>query len=253
MKDEPFNTGDSTPEEERAARDALIEALSTALGDQLQAVYAFGSELGRGKGAGHPRVLVLLDRIDRATLDRISEHVTGAQKKGVRVRVDCTDNLLSGADAFPSFALELRDSRKLLHGGDVLEGLEVDNKHLRLHVEQGLRGLHRDLIKAYVERGVRGDDVVELRRSTRRLLFLLEGALISAGEPPPDKGSVESIVNAACDALLPNEDRTPWNTLTRYAKGEGKLRGDDAKHLYGALLSALPTIVGVVDRLPEHG
>lgn len=252
MKDEPFRTDDSTPEEERAARDALIETLATALGERLQAVYEFGSELGRGKGAGHPRVLVLLDRIDRSILDRIADHVTGAQKKGVRVRIDCTDNLLCGADAFPSFALELRDSRKLLHGEDVLEGLDVDVKHLRLHVEQGLRGLHRDLIKSYVERGTRGDDVVELRRSTRRLLFLLEGALIAANKPAPDKGSVESIVNAACDALLPGEDRGPWNTLTRYAKGEGKLRGDDAKELYAALLSALPTIVGVVDRLPEQ-
>jgi len=253
MKDEPFDTSSGSLEDERAARDALIKALATALGARLQAVYQFGSELGRGKGAGHPRVLVLVDRVDRATLDGISDHVTGAQKKGVRVRVDCADNLIHGADAFPSFALELRDSRELLHGTDVLEDLEVDPRYLRLRVEQGLRGLHRDLIKSYVERGVRGDDVVELRRSTRRLLFLLEGALLAKGEPAPDKSSVESIVDAACEALLPDEDRTPWKTLKRFAKGEGKLRGEDAKELYSALFAALPTIVTVVDQLPERG
>jgi hypothetical protein len=240
-------------EEERAARDILIEELARSLGDRLQAVYRFGSELGRGKGAGHPRVLVLIDRIDRPTLDRVAEHVTTAQKAGVRVRVDCCDNLLCGADAFPSFSLELRDSRELLHGEDVLVDLKVDPKHLRLHVEQGLRGLHRDLIKAYVERGNRGDDVLALRRSTRRLLFLLEGALIAAGHETPDTSSVDAIIDAACEALLSECDTKAWDALKRFARGEGKLRGEEAKAFYGAMLAALPAVVDAVDKLPQHG
>jgi hypothetical protein len=234
---------------EARASEELLKSLGETLGARLKAVYRFGSDVARGKGAGHERLLILVERVDRGLLDEVSDAVWHAQKAGVRVRIDSADNLIRGADAFPAFALELRENRALVSGEDVLATLDVNPKHLRLHVEQGLRSMQRDLVKLYLERGARPDEAAELRRSLRKLLFLLEGALSSAGRTTPRPLAFDSVVDACCSDLIPGGAREPWHVLKRFAAGDVPLRGDAASELYGALFDALGQIIGVVDRL----
>jgi len=230
------------------AFDTLIESLKSILAAKLRAIYRFGSDLARGKGVGRDRLLVLVERVDRELLDGVSEAVWAAQKEGIHVRIDSVDNLIRGSDAFPAFALELRNHRSLVLGEDVLSGLDVNPAHLRLHVEHGLRSMHRDLIKLYLERG-RPDEVAELRRNLRKLLFLLEGALMAAGRPIPEPHSLGAIINACCIHLLADEDRGPWDQVKRFATHDVPLRGESGRELYSALLDALGQIIPVVDRM----
>ena len=234
---------------EAAARDALVKALSGTLGPRLKAVYRFGSDVARGKGAGHERLLVLVDALDRDVLDRASDAVWTAQKAGVRVRVDSADNLIRGSDAFPAFALELRDHRALVHGEDVLRDLDVNPTHLRLHVEQGLRSMQRDLVRLYLERGARPDEAAELRRNLRKLLYLLEGAILAAGKPAPRPLSLDGVVDACASHLLAGCDRGPWDVVKRFAGPDVALRGEPARELYTALFDALGQIISAVDRM----
>jgi hypothetical protein len=193
--------------------------------------------------------LVLVERVDRALLDRVSEAVWAAQKEGVFVRIDSADNLIRGADAFPAFALELRNHRELVSGDDVLRDLDVNAAHLRLHVEHGLRSMHRDLVKLYLERGARPDEVQELRRNLRKLIFLLEGALMTAGRPIPEPHTAGAVIKASVIQLLPDADRTPWDKIQHIATHDVPLRGESGRELYAALLDALGQIIPVVDRM----
>ena len=232
-----------------SARDTLIESLKTILKARLRAIYRFGSDLARGKGVGRDRLLVLVESVDRGLLDEVSEAVWDAQKEGVHVRIDSADNLIRGADAFPAFALELRNHRELISGDDVLRDLDVNRAHLRLHVEHGLRSMHRDLIKLYLERGSRSDEVAELRRNLRKLVFLLEGALMAAGRPIPEPHSLGSVLKACCIQLLEDADRGPWQKIEHFATNDVPLRGESGRELYAALLDALGQIIPVVDRM----
>jgi hypothetical protein len=235
-----------TKQSEAAAR--LIETLSSALGPALKAVYRFGSDIARGKGTSQERLLVLVEDIDRDLLDRASDPIWAAQKEGVRVRVDSVKNLVRGADAFPAFALELRDHRALVHGTDVLADLTVSPTHLRLHVEQGLRSMQRDLVRLYLERGARPDELRELRRNLRKLAYLLEGALLAAQKPAPRPLSLEGAISACCSTLLAGKSTAPWQTLSQLAVAEDGLAQHRAA-LYAALFDALAQIIDVVDQL----
>lgn len=238
-----------TTRAETEAAEKLTKTLGELLGARLKAVYRFGSDVARGKGAGRERLLVLVERLDRELLDQVSDAVWSAQKNGVRVRLDSADNLLRGADAFPAFALELRDNRSLVTGQDLLKDLDVSPKHLRLHVEQGLRTMQRDLVRLYLERGARPDEGAELRRNLRKLLFLLEGALIVTGRAPPRPLTLDGVIDACCTGLLASETRAPWDTVKRFAVNDAPLRGQAGQELYTGLFDALTQIIGVVDRM----
>lgn len=234
-------------ETEAKAADKLLKALGETLGARVKAVYRFGSDVARGKGAGAERLLVLVDSLDRDLLDQVSDAVWTAQRNGIRVRIDSADNLIRGSDAFPAFALELRDHRELVSGRDVLADLVVNPTHLRLHVEQGLRSMQRDLVRLYLERGARQDEISELRRNLRKLLYLLEGALMVAGKAPPRPLTLDGVVDACCGNLLPGAERAPWDTVKRLAANDVPLRGEASRELYAALFAALAQVIAVVD------
>jgi len=220
----------------------------SAAGSHFSAAYRFGSEIGRGKGKGHPRVLIVLDALDRALLDQVRPVVGEGRREGIRVRLDTADNLVRGADAFPAFSLELIRHRTLLAGDDVLAELTVQTADLRLHVEHGLRGIFRDLVAAYVADKIHGDSLLDIRRTTRRLLFLLEGALLARGAEVTDDPTPEEIIAKTREKLRDDPD-APWATFERFLNGDLKLDTSGMRELYGALLAILERVIDYVDRL----
>ena len=229
----------------------FLTELDKLLGSELVAVYRFGSDTGRGRGAGQTRLLVLVKSIYSALLDKITDPISEARQSGLRVRLDTADNLLRGADAFPAFSLELLDHRQLLKGEDALAPLKVETKHLRLHIEHGLRGIYRDLVQAYLDAKFRGEGVKELRQSTRKLFFLLEGALIAAGIDVPKPAELSPILESVTTKLLDQPDEGAWKTLRLFAQDALPLADGGTKRLYGALFRALEQTIDVVDRLPD--
>ncbi len=231
--------------------EAAVEELAAAAGARLQAIYSFGSDFGRGPRVGRGRLLLLLDQVDVACLESLVQHVTRCQASAIKVRVDTVDNLIHGADAFPAFTLELRDNRQLLKGADVLSALKLDTTHLRLHVEHGLRSMLRELVDFYLDRDVKGFQAPALRKSLRKLVYLLEGALICSHVQVPDNLQPEAIIELAQDQLLPNANTAVWRTIREFAADELPLKGDGATQVYASFFSALDSVIAVVDALED--
>jgi len=234
-----------------------VQELSSALGPKLKAIYRFGTDFALGPRAGRGRLLVLVDRLDVTTLELLVELVTRCQASAIKVRVDTEENLLGGADAFPAFTLELRDHRELLWGDDLLAKLTLHEQHLRLHVEHGLRSMLRELSDYYLDRDIKGYQLPALRRLLRKLVYLLEGALICQGAlpggpaPAAQQLTPEAILQRTQEDLLPSANPLVWQTLQRFARDDLPLQGDGAARLYACLFEALHGVIAVIDQLSD--
>lgn len=241
--------GDVTGKAETLA--GFVEQVRSVADSRFAAAYRFGSELARGKGKGQARVLLVVDRIDRVLLDKIAPIISAAQREGIRVRLDTADNLLRGADAFPAFSLELMRHRELLAGDDVLSALKVEIEDLRLRVEHGLRGIFRELVANYIDGKIEPGSVLELRRAARRMVFLMEGALLAAGKELGTNPTSDEIIKEI-RAVLPPDSDAPWKVLRTFLAGDLSMGTAGMRDLYGALLAILHVVIDHVDRMPNR-
>lgn len=219
--------------------------LRSLLEERLRAVYRFGSTFASKPGL--TRLLVLVDRLDRDLLDRLTPLVGRCQEASVRLRLDTVEEVLAGADTFPVFCLEFRATRELLSGEDVLEGLSVDTTTLRLRVEQGLRVVRRDLVQAYLDQTDAGLGLA-LRRATHRLLYLFEGAL-HLSEPEFVQRSPLEVFQALAAAHLDEAGAAILTRLHAFGAFEATLDDDALLELYADLLQTLRRVVDAVDAL----
>ena len=217
---------------------------------RLVAVYRFGTNFGQTAHGPHTRLLVLVDRIERELLDQLGPLALGARQDGIALRLETREGLFRGADAFPVFSLELKQTGELLWGEDALTGLEVESDHLRLRVEQSLRVIHRDLTRAYLDQcAAPAPLATALRRATRRLVYLFQAAFrLLAGEATPAR-EPQAVVEAFCGALFGEPQRQPWSTLVAFGAGQSQPAGAELVALYGDVLVALAEVIEGVDRL----
>ncbi len=230
---------------EPLAPDALTAELKSVLEDRLRAVYRFGSTFATKPGL--TRLLVLVDRLDRDLLDRLTPVVGRSQGSQVRLRLDTAEEVLQGADTFPVFCLEFRATRELLSGEDVLAELKVDTATLRLRVEQGLRVVRRDLVQAYLDQTDAGLGLA-LRRATHRLLYLFEGAL-HLGEAEFVQRTPLEVFEALAAKHLDEAGAQILRRLHALGTFEATLDDDALLELYADLLETLRRVVDAVDAL----
>jgi hypothetical protein len=226
----------------------FVARAEAVLGGRLDAIYAFGSEFGRGEKAPDANLLVLVQAMDRPLLDAACALAVEARERRIGMRIETTNDIVRGADVFPIFVLELLDTKALLSGRDVLADLAVDRSQLRLRAEQSLRVLRRDLLQSYLD--AVGDQrlAVELRRSVRKAVYLLRAIALVVGIELPQPPNVETTVETVLARLLPGE-RDVWHRLRRFAGFEEALQHDALVGLYCAALASLSALTDAVDRL----
>lgn len=172
------------PASVRAALDALVDSLKTALGDGLVAVLVFGSA-ARGRyrsGDSDVDVCVVLRSTDAAALRAIANPLVLARNTArIEAVILRDDEIGRAADAFPVFYDDIRRAHVTLHGDDPFASLEIAKEHKRLRVEQELREAQIRLRRAavdglFAERPLRGAVTRKLRqvRSPLRALFELQ-------------------------------------------------------------------------------
>jgi hypothetical protein len=229
---------------EALAPEAVPAELEALLEGRLRAVYRFGSTFATKPGL--TRLLVLVDALDRDLLDRLTPLVGRCQQALVRLRLDTVEEILQGADTFPVFCLEFRETRELVSGEDVLAGIKVDTGTLRLRVEQGLRVVRRDLVQAYLDQTDAGLGLV-LRRATHRLLYLFEGALL-IGDEFVQRTPLE-VFEALASKHLDEAGLGILRRLHAFGSFEASLDDDALLELYADLLGTLRKVVDAIDAL----
>jgi hypothetical protein len=185
----------------------LIEDLRGLHGEALRAVLLAGEAAGPEY---RPRVtpltvVVVLNELGAGSLRRMRPRVAAWRRLRIPVPVlmDAA-SIDRSLDVFPLELLELRDRHKLLYGrAEAIEGVEVAMPHLRLQLEEQLRGKLVHLMSSYLETG-------SSRRRLRSLLLdslpgfaiLLRGVLrLRGGEAAPRPADPEALIGAVEQTL----------------------------------------------------
>ena len=138
---------------DRASLDAFAADLREIHGSALRAVLLTGEAASAGY---RPRrsplsTLVVLDEVTPAALRRTRPRLRRWSRRRIPTPLFMDPTYIASAlDVFPLEFLELGDHHELLLGeSDPLADLEIDRVHLRLEVEEQMRGKMLHLWEAY--------------------------------------------------------------------------------------------------------
>ena len=140
---------------ERSLAD-VTERLQTLCGERLLCVALYGSGAGPDYVAGVSdlNLVVVLTRVDRATLTELRAHSKAWHKLRVATPLVIEEAFLqAAADVFPMELHDIKDGHRLLAGRDLFAALEIHDRHLRYQCEHEARGKLLRLRELYLEIG----------------------------------------------------------------------------------------------------
>ncbi len=111
--------------------------------DHFVCLYQYGSDL-------HSMVLIL-KAADSKTLDQQAILQKSFQKPAMTYHILTLDEIEQAKDVFPMEFLEMKETRVLMGGTDVLEDLELNLTHLRHECEYVLRSNIMKLREGYIQ------------------------------------------------------------------------------------------------------
>lgn len=226
------------PERTRKRLEELRGALTSALGDELEALVMFGSAVRGGYRADSSDVdLVIVLKNDRRELvERIGPALAVARYAArIEAMILRSSDLQRSADVFPLLYDDIREKSVVLHGKSPFEALVISDDHRRLRIEQELR---------------------EARIRARRMLS------DNAGDDRALAGGIDrkvKQVRSPLHALLRLHGKTSDGSLDQVLRDSAKAYGLDAapllstrerpKAAYDALTTLLDAAIADVDAL----
>ena len=229
----------------------LVEDLRRLHGEALRAVLLAGEAAGPEY---RPRVtplsvVVVLGEISPDALRRMRARSAAWRRMRIPPPVLMEEASIDRSfDVFPLELLELRDRHRILCGrADAIEGVEVALPHLRLELEEQLRGKRMHLMSAYLEAGTSPrrlrrlliDSVPGFAIALRGLLRLQGGP--SAPRPVDPEGlidEVERMFGLALPSLL---------RVIRARRGREPLSRADLEPLFDGYLAEVGQLGQLVD------
>ena len=161
--------------------DELVEQIRILTPDNLRAAVLYGSAVAGDHipETSNYNILLVLDRLDIATLDAIAKPAAKWARAGNRPPLLFTvDQLKTSADSFPIELLDIQQTHRMLFGDDPLTDIAIEREHLRLQLERELRSKLLTLREHYLLTGGRPRHVASLLQSSvTGFLVLLRAAL----------------------------------------------------------------------------
>ncbi|MCK4852040.1 MAG: hypothetical protein KAS86_02890 [Candidatus Omnitrophica bacterium] len=173
-------------------------------------------------------------------------------KSGIRKRITVPLFLTSAyikmsLDTFPMEFMNMKDTRLVLFGDDVLADISANNEDLRRECEYQLKGKLLTIRQAYLEQalGRRGLERL-IKMSLRALLPVFQNMLrIKRGNPPP-RGRTEVLMEVG-EAF--NIDMSAFLEVAHDRKTEGRIAGKPAESFIDTFLARLEHLSGIVDNI----
>jgi hypothetical protein len=228
---------------------AFVDDLRQTHGRNLLSVVLFGSAAAGDfvPEASDYNILVALERITPADLRNAQPAIREWVRVGNPTPVYFTVNeLQNAADVFPIEFHQMSLARKVLFGPDVLAGLEISDKFLRLQAEYELRSKLIQLRRAYIPASGSVDGLKALMgNSLPSFAALFRAVLIVKGlTPPTTKREIVRMTakNVGIDGM-PFEKVFDIrdNTLAE------KLDEKTANELFGQYMEQIETVINAVD------
>lgn len=229
----------------------LVEKLRTAYGDRLVSVILYGSA---AVGDHHGRysdiniLCVLTGVTPRELADSTSVFQWWRRLGNPSPLLLSAEEVRTSADSFAIEFHDIRERRRVLHGADPIDTLEIDDRYYRAQVEHELRAkLLRLRQKAA---GVLNDrDVLRtlLADSLSTFCVLFRHALLLAGRRAPFEK--REIVEEARVAF--GIDPAPFSELLDLREEKKKPRDVNPEPLLAGYMNQIETVINAVDRLEK--
>jgi hypothetical protein len=235
---------------DRKALDAAVVQLGEALGERLTAVSLRGEAAGEDYRARRSPLdlVVVVDRVDGELLARLRPLVPAWARRRIGPPLILDRAYIeTSLDTFPLEFLDLRERRVHLAGAtDPFRDMVINREHLRLEVEEQLRGKLLHLWAAYMVPS-------RTKRSLRELLFSISRAyeplcralLYLAERPRPSAfADVLCAVEECFEVALPS-----LRLLDAAHRGEARIKGGAAEDAFDGCLIEARKLVSTVDAL----
>ncbi len=225
----------------------FAQRLQTLERPRVQSVILYGSAAA-GDHAGRRsdyNLLVVADRLGVEDLERIAPLAAAWTREGNPPPLLFTaERLRRAADVFPIELLDMKDCRRVVAGDDVLADLEVSRENLRLELEHELRGKLIALREQFLLASGRPARIERLLvESLSPFLVLCRAALRLFGPGAPAV-KMEALKELAARLSF---DTAAFEQVRALKEGRARLRGAEARALFGRYLEAVEIIVDAVD------
>ncbi len=231
----------------------LVEDLKQACPKGLKSVVLYGSAAAgdhTGKQSDY-NVLVVAKELDIATLDAFSKTASAWSKAGNPAPMLFTEERLAQAtDVFPIELLDIRECHKVLYGDDLVQGLEIDTKNLRLEIEHELRGKLIRLRQSYLLTQGKPRAVADLMvQSLSTFLVLFRAALrLFESEVPQKKFQALEKLSTHLEF-----DGSVFKTVQELKDGTKKSKDLAVDKLFDNYLKTIERVIDAVDAYIHKG
>ena len=226
----------------------FLSDLEAVHGENLLSVTLYGSTAHDETDAAKHDLLIVLRQIRLDDLRQASEPVRNWTRSGQPMPVYFShDELERAADVFPIEFLQMEQARKVLHGTDPFELIEISNANLRHQTEYELRTKCLQLRRLFFAASTSPDQLRQLMvESLSSFAALFRAVLILHGAPPPV--AKRDAVHATARVL--GLDNGPFDRIFELSKQKKiQLTRADAESLFGNYLAEIQKVIDAVDQI----
>ena len=231
----------------------LVEKLKRACPAGLKSVVLYGSAAAgdhAGKRSDY-NVLVVTEDLGTATLDSFSKTATKWSQAGNPAPLLFTEERLAQAtDVFPIELLDIRECHRILHGEDLVQGLEIDTKNLRLQIEHELRGKLIRLRQSYLLTGGKPKAVADLMMQSLSTFLVLFRASLRLFEDSVPQKKFQALEKLATHLEF---DAAVFQTVQQLKDGTRKPKDVPVGELFNTYLKTIECVIDAVDAYLHKG
>ncbi len=231
--------------------EAFIDDLRSTHRKNLAAVILYGSAAA-GDFVAHQsdyNILVALNKIGPEDLRNAQPCVREWTRLGHPLPVYFTvSELQNAADVFPIEFHQMSIARKVLFGADVLAGLNISDKFMRLQAEYELRSKLIQLRRQYIPASASVDGLKRLMaESLSSFAALFRAVLVMQGLKPP--GTKPEVVAMTVSHLQLDGASFEKIFHIRENSEAGKLDETSANRLFGEYMEQIEKVIDAVDAM----
>ena len=234
------------------ALNRLVDDLRAAHGENLSSIVLYGS-VAAGDHVelrSDHNLLIVLQRITvedmRVSHTAMRDWLAHRQPMPVYFTVE---ELKRAADVFPIEFLQMEQARKILHGRDPFEFVDISRANLRHQTEYELRTKLIQLRRLYIPASTSGEKLSALMSdSLASFAALFRAVLILNGQKPP-VGKADSV---RATAHLLGLDESPFERIFELrSKTAAKLSETEANTIFSAYMTQIERVIEAVDRIDK--
>lgn len=224
----------------------LTKQLHQALGERLKCVALYGSAAAGDfvPGASNYNLLVLVEPLSVAELDAVAAPLAAWRRSHRVVPLLFTPaQLNASADAFAIEILDIRQSRTILFGDDLLTRLHVHPEHLRLQVERELTGKLLALRGAYTAAAGKPVEVGRLMLGSLSTFLVLFRATLRLYEDPVPARKLDALHALARHVAFDVRPLVRLSEFKQHARAAREAASDVAFADYLAAIEAVAAAI----------